>query len=109
MADVFATTITGADSLVTSASTTLPDGTVTACPRLSPLQDNGGPTLTHRLIQGSPGIDVGSNTIPLDTDQRGFGFARTFGAKTDIGSFEWQGESDDEMFRSEFEVHCDWY
>jgi hypothetical protein len=107
MADAVAGTIVGADNLITAASTATPDGTITACPRLTPLQDNGGPTLTHRLIAGSPAIDVGNNTIPVDTDQRSIGFVRTFGPKTDIGAVEWQGELDDSVFRSAFEVRCD--
>jgi CSLREA domain-containing protein len=40
-------------------------------PMLGPLQDNGGPTLTHRLLGGSPAIDRG-NSFGLLTDQRGF-------------------------------------
>jgi predicted outer membrane repeat protein len=63
-------------------------------PRLGPLADNGGPTLTHALLTGSPAIDAGSNTAAADspTDQRGF--ARIvegdgIGAATvDIGAFE---------------------
>ncbi len=37
---------------------------------------------------GSPAINAGSNTLALTTDQRGPGFARTVGAGTDIGAFE---------------------
>ncbi len=40
-------------------------------PMLAPLQDNGGPTFTHALIEGSPAIDVGDNSAAPDTDQRG--------------------------------------
>src|SRR5262249_26245367 len=42
-------------------------------PRLAPLADNGGPTLTHALQVGSPVIDAGDNTLtPLAAayDQR---------------------------------------
>ncbi len=40
-------------------------------PMLGSLQDNGGPTLTHALLTGSPAIDGGlSNTVAFD--QRGF-------------------------------------
>ena len=35
--------------------------TVTGDPRLAPLADNGGSTLTHALLPGSPAIDAGSN------------------------------------------------
>lgn len=60
---------------------------------LRPLQDNGGPTLTHALVTGSPAIDAGGNAhVPADvtTDQRGDGFARIVGAAVDIGAFEVQ-------------------
>ncbi len=39
-------------------------------PRLGPLTDNGGPTPTHELLDGSPAIDAGFTN--LFTDQRGF-------------------------------------
>ena len=39
-------------------------------PLLGPLQDNGGPTVTHALLPGSPAIDAGSSG-GLNTDQRG--------------------------------------
>jgi hypothetical protein len=39
-------------------------------PRLGPLQDNGGPTLTHALLTGSPAIDAGASRFLL-FDQRG--------------------------------------
>ncbi|MGH7130078.1 MAG: choice-of-anchor Q domain-containing protein, partial [Planctomycetaceae bacterium] len=36
------------------------------------LRDNGGPTLTHRLVFGSVAIDFGDNAaVTLETDQRG--------------------------------------
>lgn len=41
-------------------------------PRLGPLQDNGGQTLTMLPVPGSPVIDSGSNTGAPSTDQRGF-------------------------------------
>lgn len=47
-------------------------------PRLGPLADNGGPTQTHALLQGSPAIDKGNPAVPgsggnacAATDQRG--------------------------------------
>ena len=42
-------------------------------PLLSPLQDNGGATLTHELLPGSPAIDTGDPnfTPPPVYDQRG--------------------------------------
>lgn len=83
--------ITGANSLVIAAAdVTLPADTLNVEPMLGPLQDNGGPTFTHALLAGSPAIDAGNNAGNLDTDQRGSGFARAFGATTDIGAFEVQ-------------------
>ncbi|MBN1994428.1 MAG: hypothetical protein JW953_17150 [Anaerolineae bacterium] len=40
-------------------------------PLLGPLQDNGGNTLTHLLLTGSPALDTGSDTACPATDQRG--------------------------------------
>jgi hypothetical protein len=59
-------------------------------PLLGPLADNGGPTLTHALLPGSPAIDAGNPAIPNPppADQRGF--ARIYGPAIDIGSFEAQ-------------------
>ena len=56
-------------------------------PRLGPLQDNGGPTQTMALLDGSPAFDAGSNPL-VATDQRGL--PRVFGAAVDIGAFESQ-------------------
>jgi hypothetical protein len=108
--DVVAPTIDGFANVITSASTDVPPNTITACPRLAPLWDNGGATPTHALLAGSPGIDAGSNTIPLDTDQRGaLAYPRVFGTSADIGAYEWQGELDDRVFESAFETQCDRY
>jgi hypothetical protein len=56
-------------------------------PRLGPLQDNGGSTLTHALLGGSPAIDAGSSVGVPQTDQRGF----ERGVAHDIGAFEFGG------------------
>jgi hypothetical protein len=58
---------------------------VVADPLLGSLADNGGPTLTHALLAGSPAIDAGDNAVCPATDQRGV--ARD--AACDIGSFEY--------------------
>jgi len=60
--------------------------------RLGPLADNGGPTLTHMLLDGSLATDTGSNPAGLSFDQRGDGFLRTYGAGTDMGAVEVQPE-----------------
>jgi parallel beta-helix repeat protein len=55
-------------------------------PLLGPLANNGGITLTHALLPGSPAIDAAnSNSFP-PTDQRGV--LRPQGAKPDIGAYE---------------------
>ena len=57
------------------------------------LDDNGGPTLTHALIAGSPAIDAGDPAIAFDAndfDQRGAPFVRVDGAAIDIGAVESQ-------------------
>ena len=40
-------------------------------PQLGPLQDNGGPTLTHALLPISPAIDRADNAACPTDDQRG--------------------------------------
>jgi CSLREA domain-containing protein len=68
-------------------------------PNLGPLQNNGGPTLTHALLVNSPAIDAGNPSgcddphgIILTTDQRGY--ARPIDGdsdgsqRCDIGAFE---------------------
>lgn len=87
----FTGVIVGASNLVGAAQgVALPADTIRDDPLLGPLQDNGGPTLTHALLPGSPAIDAGNNTSNLDFDQRGEGFARVVGAAADIGAFETQ-------------------
>ncbi len=67
-------------------------------PLLGPLAENGGPTMTHALLTGSPAIDAGDPmfTPPPDYDQRGNPFGRVVdgdavpSARIDIGAFELQ-------------------
>ena len=66
-------------------------------PLLAPLADNGGFSMTHALLAGSPAINNGSNALavdadgnPLQFDQRGTGFPRIVGNRVDIGAFESQ-------------------
>ncbi len=54
-------------------------------PKLGALADNGGPTKTHALLEGSPAINKG-NSFGATTDQRGV--SRPQGAASDIGAFE---------------------
>jgi hypothetical protein len=61
---------------------------------LSPLQMNGGTTLTFALLPGSPAIDAGDDSLlgppeSLTVDQRGN--PRRSGAHVDIGAFEYNG------------------
>lgn len=53
--------------------------------RLGALAKNGGPTVTHMLLSGSPAINHGKS-IGIDVDQRGI--ARPLGAKPDMGAVE---------------------
>ena len=55
-------------------------------PKLGPLQDNGGPTKTHALLEGSPAIGAGDQESAPETDQRGV--ARPQGEGSDIGAYE---------------------
>jgi len=63
-------------------------------PSIGPLQDNGGPTPTHALLENSEAINattsqgcVDENGNPLDTDQRGA--PRISGFRCDVGAFEY--------------------
>jgi len=69
-----------------------PGDQINTDPMLGPLQDNGGPTLTHALLRGSPAINAGDPnfTPPPLYDQRGPGFDRVRNGRLDIGSFEVQ-------------------
>jgi hypothetical protein len=69
-----------------------PGDQINTDPLLGPLQNNGGPTLTHALLPGSPAINTGDPnfTPPPLYDQRGSPFVRVFNGRIDIGSFEVQ-------------------
>jgi hypothetical protein len=56
---------------------------------LGPLADNGGSTLTHALLAGSPAIDMANAAVCPATDQRGV--LRPQGAGCDAGSYEYDG------------------
>jgi CSLREA domain-containing protein len=76
-------------SCITAATSLLGD------PSLGPLANNGGPTETHALLDGSIAIGAGFNAFAagLDFDQRGDGFARVVGGTVDIGAYEEPGYS----------------
>ena len=59
-------------------------------PKLGPLANYGGPTLTMLPLFGSPAIDAGNDSVTsfLATDQRGY--PRLSGAHVDIGAVEAQ-------------------
>ena len=93
--------VSGANDIIgPSGTTTLPPDTIQADPLLSPLANNGGPTLTHALRSGSPAIDAGNNVQGLSNDQRGPGFARVLGPAADIGAVEFD---DDVIFADGFD------
>jgi hypothetical protein len=62
-------------------------------PLLGPLQNNGGPTLTHALLPGSPAIDAipwgahGCGTTII-SDQRWQARPQAAGGRCDIGAYE---------------------
>jgi predicted outer membrane repeat protein len=63
-------------------------------PLLGALSDNGGPTWTHALLNGSPAGDAANPNSSLTTDQRGFVRPRDVNGdvvfRSDIGAFEVQ-------------------
>ncbi len=77
-----------------SSDDTCPAGFLLTDPLLGPLQDNGGPTLTHALLSSSPAIDAGNPQNCPATDQRGIARPvdgdRDDQALCDIGAFEFQ-------------------
>lgn len=80
--------VIGSANLIGVSSLALPADTLHDDPRLLPLADNGGPTLTHALAADSPALDAGNNLSGLSEDQRGDGFPRVLGPAADIGAYE---------------------
>lgn len=60
--------------------------------KLGPLTNNGGSTLTHAPLPGSPAINAGNPSFvpPPFYDQRGRGFPRISEGRIDIGALELQ-------------------
>jgi hypothetical protein len=71
-----------------SCGFTSPGDWQNANPELGPLADNGGDTLTHALLRGSPAIDQGICIAGITTDQRGVERPHGPTADCDIGAFE---------------------
>lgn len=61
-----------------------PTDQVVADAGLGPLADNGGPTLTHALLAGSPAVDAADNAVCPAVDQRSV----PRDAACDVGAFE---------------------
>ena len=59
---------------------------ISADPFLEPLADNGGPTWTCALGEGSSAIDAGLTITEISSDQRGA--PRPYGDSFDIGAYE---------------------
>jgi hypothetical protein len=82
----------GGNNLIRNTNTCSFAGTVSGNiyandPLLGPLQNNGGLTLTHALLPGSPAIGAGSINLQPSIDQRGL--SRRQGSPDDIGAFEY--------------------
>jgi hypothetical protein len=86
-------TVTANYSLIENPGTVVLSGAnnlIGVDPLLGPLANNGGPTLTHAPLPGSPVLDAGNPAIPSPpaADQRGF--VRIVGPAVDLGSVEQQ-------------------
>jgi len=85
-------TVTGSHNLVMTSNTsnggTIAPGviTLTADPKLSPLEHNGGLTPTMLPQSGSPVLGAGNPSLAPSTDQRGD--PRPSGGPTDLGSVQ---------------------
>jgi predicted outer membrane repeat protein len=90
--DVGNNRLTGSNDLIGAGDLgTLTNTLVGVDPRLGPLQDNGGPTLTQALLVGSPALHAGDPALVaagVNTDQRGPHYARIVRGSLDIGAFE---------------------
>ena len=78
--------IAGGDDVIMEFNIGLPASVDHGDPGLGPLQDNGGPTHTHRPT--SVNTNYGDNILNLSTDQRGAGFPRVTVAGVTVGAYE---------------------
>jgi hypothetical protein len=98
--------VTGGNNLMLEArgGTPIPPDTVSTCPKLDPLLNTGGATLTHGLGSASPAIDNGDAGTATE-DQRGL--PRIVGQNADIGAVERQAnETDERILSAGFEGPC---
>jgi len=65
------------------------DNNINTDPLLASLADNGGPTQTCALGEGSSAIDSGLTMDTISSDQRGFARPWPEGGSFDIGAFEY--------------------
>jgi hypothetical protein len=81
-------TLSGSSNLVMTSNVS-PAGVIalTTDPMLGQLQANGGRTLTHLPMEGSPVLGAGTNP-GVPNEQRGPGYKRTTGSSTDIGAVQ---------------------
>jgi len=97
-ADCAATLASAGYNLLGASCTPSGPGDVTVTdPRLGPLADNGGPTLTQALLPDSAAIDLvplanctDATGAALTTDQRGFPRPFPTGSNCDAGAYESQ-------------------
>jgi len=96
--DVFGSVISEGNNLIgntTGSTGWIASDLLNVNAALGPLANNGGPTMTHALLNGSPALDAGNSALavdpltqmPLTIDQRGFS---RFVGNVDIGSYERQ-------------------
>jgi hypothetical protein len=95
---------------VTINPSLLPDDTLSDCPRLGQLRNNGGLTWTHALLSHSVAIDKGNDVFGALYDQRGpasVNGVRNYtrfsgaGALADIGAYEVQ--QNDIVYNDDFD------
>jgi hypothetical protein len=97
----------GSNNIIGSPPGQAPVDTRDCDPKLGPLANNGGPTLTRGLLDGSCAIDTGPAVLPdgISTDQRGL--PRPVNVISDVGAFEKQGPNDgvpDLIFQDGFDT-----